>query len=485
MRPCEALDIALPHNLQALPEHRDFLIGQRVLDNNKSWLFSRLSIRLIVGAVAGGAGWWAGHALGYPVITGLLVGALAILVVSVLDTLQGYEFLDWLRTPDLDPPPLPGLWGEAAHRVQRVLRLRDQKFEREQERMGQFLSGIEASPNGVMLLDPNDQITWISRSAAAHFGLNPERDIAQRVTNLVRSPDFVHYLSEAQFKAPVILHMPHGGQGTLSVTVHPYGEGLKIVLSQDITERELTESMRRDFVANVSHEIRTPLTVLHGFIETMTNLRLTEVERERVLLLMMQQAERMQSLVADLLVLAQLEGSPRPSTDKWCSVSDLLKRLHSDAQGLSKGQHVLQLEMLPAGSLYELAGVESEWFSAMGNLVSNAIRYTPAGGQVTIRWAACEDGHAEFSVIDSGMGIDAAHIPRLTERFYRVDGSRSRDTGGTGLGLSIVKHVVQRHGGDLRVSSEPGKGSTFILQVPKSRVRQLLETPTKAASQAA
>jgi two-component system, OmpR family, phosphate regulon sensor histidine kinase PhoR len=455
------------------------------LDSNKSWIYSRVSLRLLVGGIAGGIGWWIGYSMGYPVMTGLLMGSIAVMAVSVLDTLKGYEFLDWLRTPDLEPPQLPGLWGEAAHRIQRVLRIRDEKFKLEQDRMGHFLLGIEASPNGVMLLDPNDQITWISRSAAKHFGLDPVRDIAQRVTNLIRSPDFVHHLSEGLFAGPVILPMPQGGQGTLSVTVHPYGEGLKIVLSQDITERELTESMRRDFVANVSHEIRTPLTVLHGFIETMTNLRLTEVERERVLVLMMQQAERMQSLVADLLVLAQLEGSPRPTTDAWCNVADLVQRVCSDAKGLSKGQHDLRMEVLPAGEAFELAGVENEWFSAMGNLVTNAIRYTPAGGQVIIRWTCCEDGHGEFSVIDSGMGIDAAHIPRLTERFYRVDGSRSRDTGGTGLGLSIVKHVVQRHGGDLRVTSELGKGSTFTLHVPAKRVRRIAETQLKVVPHAA
>ena len=442
------------------------------LDNSQSWLFSRVSLRVLVGGVACAIGWWLGYWWHYPILTAVVLTVLAVMAVSVIDTLKGYEFLDWLRAPDVDPPVLPGLWGEAAHRVHRMLRLKEQGLQQERERLGHFLSGIDASPNGVILLDQNDQITWVSRSAAMHFDLDPVRDILQRITNLVRMPAFVQYLNEGQYTEPVVLPRIHSGVGTLSVTVHRYGDDLKMVLSQDITERERSEAMRRDFVANVSHEIRTPLTVLYGFIETLANLQLTEVERDRVLVLMTQQAERMQTLVSDLLMLAQIEGSPRPNSDTWCTVSGLMQRLQSDAQGLSRGRHDLRFEILPSEVVFELAGVEGEWLSAMSNLVSNAIRYTPEGGTVTVRWTGFDDGHAEFAVMDSGIGIDADHIPRLTERFYRVDGSRSRDTGGTGLGLSIVKHVIQRHGGDLRVTSEKGKGSAFVLNVPSLRVRR-------------
>lgn len=426
----------------------------------------------MAGAAAGSLGWLLGHLWNYPILTSLVLTALTIMSVSVLDTLKGHEFLDWLRTPDVEPPDLPGLWGEASHRVYRMLRLREQSIAQEKERLDHFLSGIDASPNGVILLNPQDHITWVSRAAAVHFELDPVRDIQQRITNLIRVPAFVQYLSEGLFTDPVKLPRMHVGGGTLSVTVHRYGEGLKMVLSQDITERELAEGMRRDFVANVSHEIRTPLTVLYGFIETLSNLQLTEVERQRVLALMMQQAERMQTLVADLLMLAQIEGSPRPNSDTWIDVGKLMARVQSDAQGLSKGRHVLNFELHTSAARYEVAGVESEWLSAMGNLVSNAIRYTPEGGTVTARWSVLADGHAEFAVIDSGIGIEPEHLPRLTERFYRVDGSRSRETGGTGLGLSIVKHVIQRHGGELKISSERGKGSTFMLQIPPVRVRQ-------------
>jgi two-component system, OmpR family, phosphate regulon sensor histidine kinase PhoR len=227
--------------------------------------------------------------------------------------------------------------------------------------------------------------------------------------------------------------------------------------------------MRRDFVANVSHEIRTPLTVLAGFIETMTNLPLTEVERKRVLLLMMQQADRMGTLVADLLTLAQLEGSPRPHADRWVPVAPLLAQIAIDAKLLSAGRHVLAF---PAKVTAHIAGAHNELHSAITNLVNNAVRYTPEGGRIELTWKVLADGAGEIAVIDTGPGIAREHLPRLTERFYRVDNSRSRDTGGTGLGLSIVKHVVQRHGGELDIQSEPGQGSTFRLVFPAPRVRE-------------
>jgi len=253
------------------------------------------------------------------------------------------------------------------------------------------------------------------------------------------------------------------------LAVRPYGDGKKLLLSQDVTERERSDAMRRDFVANVSHEIRTPLTVLTGFLETMSNLPLTEAERRRVLELMSQQTQRMQTLVGDLLTLAQLEGSPRPPPDRWVRLEGLMAQVHADAQALSAGRHAFGFDV-PQGA--QIAGAEAELQSAVANLVNNAVRYTPSGGRIDVTWSMREDGTGQIEVRDDGIGIAREHVPRLTERFYRVDGSRSRDTGGTGLGLSIVKHVVQRHGGELEIRSEPGKGSTFTLVFPAARVRQ-------------
>jgi two-component system phosphate regulon sensor histidine kinase PhoR len=446
-------------------------LKQSAVDSSNSWLLSRVSSRLMTAAGGALGGWWIGHVIGHPLAIGLAGSGLAVLSISVLDTLKGHDLLDWLRTPESAPPELPGLWGEVAHRVRRVQSRKDDQIAEEQARLAQFLEAIDASPNGMMMLDAGDQITWISSSSALHFGLDSKRDLMQRVTNLIRQPSFVQYLAAGDYRESVKCPTPGAGQGYLLIQVRRYGDGLKVVISQDITERERADTMRRDFVANVSHEIRTPLTVLNGFIETLGSLPLTEAERKRVIFLMSQQAERMRSLVADLLTLAQIEGSPRPASDRWVKIDALMQRVESDAHGLSRGRHSLTFVRDELGLTGEIAGVESEWLSAMGNLASNAIRYTPEGMAVEVKWATLADGSGEFSVKDGGIGIDAEHIPRLTERFYRVDGSRSRETGGTGLGLSIVKHVVQRHGGELRIASEPGKGSTFTLTVPKARIR--------------
>ncbi|HET8870762.1 MAG TPA: phosphate regulon sensor histidine kinase PhoR [Aquabacterium sp.] len=441
------------------------------MDTTNSWLLSRVGARLLAACAGGGVGWWLGDTIGHPISLSFGLATASVAGLAIFDTLKGHELLDWLRTPEVQPPRLPGIWGEVAHRVHRVIRQREDRIQLERARLSQFLSAIEASPVGVLLLDSGDHITWISPAGADHFGLDPQRDLQQRVTNLIRQPTFVQYLQAGDYREPVKCVTPRGGQGYLSIQVRVYGEGLKLVLSQDITERERADNMRRDFVANVSHEIRTPLTVLNGFIETLDSLPLTEVERKRVIGLMAQQADRMQSLVSDLLTLAQIEGSPRPSSDRWIKVADLMSRIESDGLALSRGRHPISFTIDAQGKAMEIAGVEGEWLSAMGNLVSNAIRYTPEGKSIDVKWISHPEGGAEFSVTDGGIGIPAEHIPRLTERFYRVDGSRSRETGGTGLGLSIVKHVVQRHGGDLRITSEPGKGSTFTLTLPTVRVR--------------
>jgi two-component system phosphate regulon sensor histidine kinase PhoR len=276
-------------------------------------------------------------------------------------------------------------------------------------------------------------------------------------------------LQSRAFEHPVQIPQP-GGHGLLSVSVRAYGDRQCLMLTQDITERERADAMRRDFVANVSHEIRTPLTVVAGFVETLANLPLSETERTRVLTLMTQQTQRMQSLVGDLLTLARLEGSPRPPADAWLPLARLGAAVELDARGLSVGRHVLSFDW---GDGVELAGSESELLSAITNLVSNAVRYTPESGRIGVAWRRRADGAGEIAVRDTGPGIAAEHLPRLTERFYRVDGSRSRDTGGTGLGLAIVKHVAQRHAGELLIESTPGSGSCFTLVLPAARVRSV------------
>jgi two-component system phosphate regulon sensor histidine kinase PhoR len=433
-----------------------------------TWLLPRLLAGFLAMAGGGVVGYLLGGPVRAPVLSVLLGGGLAVGVLAVFDTLRGVRLMTWLRgSQDDDAPRDAGFWGELGYRVERSIRTRERSAVQEKARLERFLEAIEASPNGVLMLDDKGQIEWCNSVAATHFGLDPQRDRLQRITNLVRAPAFVAYLQAGDYAQPVQFPDPRG-LGLLSVLVQDYGEGMKLVLSQDITERERADAMRRDFVANVSHEIRTPLTVLAGFIETMGNLPLTEVERRRVLLLMGQQAQRMQALVSDLLTLAQLEGSPRPPADRWIGVAKLLQQIEADGRTLSQGRHAITLN---GSDATQIAGAESELLSALANLVNNAVRYTPDGGRIDIGWRLLADGSGEFAVRDTGPGIEREHLPRLTERFYRVDGSRSRETGGTGLGLSIVKHVAQRHGGELDVQSEPGKGSTFRLVFPAARLR--------------
>ena len=446
-----------------------------------NWFLPRMlfaALMAAIGAIVGTTIGWGGDTVLLLTVLGAAVGASAS---AFIDRMKGYRLMQWVRGERTEPAPRDrAFWGELGYRVEKALHLARREIEAERTRQRTFLAAIDASPNGVLLLDERDQIEWCNSVAADHLGLDPQRDLRQRITNLVRDPAFVAYLQEGRFEQPVHF-AARRGQGTLSVLVRRYGEGMKLVLSQDVTERERTEAMRRDFVANVSHEIRTPLTVLAGFVETLASLPLTEAERQRVLALMQQQTDRMQALVADLLTLAQLEGSPRPPADRWVPVQSLLDQAIADARAHSAGQHTL---LAAPGGDDEIAGSLTELQSALGNLVTNAVRYTPAGGRVELRWLRRADGSGCFEVQDTGPGIAREHLPRLTERFYRVDGSRSRETGGTGLGLSIVKHVMQRHGGEVDVDSELGKGSCFRLIFPPARVR-VAAAPVQGSAAAA
>ena len=411
-------------------------------------------------------------------IRGALIGMLAAGALWVLwDFLRGLRVLRWLRRGEVsDVPVKTGLWGEVADRARRLVRGREQELRASETRLRDFLAALQASPNGVVLLDAQGRIEWLNQTAAQHFGLDAQRDLLQHFGNLVRDPGFAAYVAGADLQAGIIMSARGDAPARpqrLQVHLYPYGEGRRLLLSRDITALEQAEAQRRDFVANVSHEIRTPLTVLSGFIETLQSLPLDEAERARYLDLMAQQAQRMQTFVSDLLTLSRLEGSPLPPPGEWIALDALMRQLEQEARALSavlaEGRHELQFD-IPAQ--VEIAGGEVELHSALSNLVSNAVRYTPAGGRIEVGWKPMADGRGVFVVRDTGPGIAPEHIPRLTERFYRVDRSRSRDTGGTGLGLAIVKHVAQRHGAELKIESVVGQGSTFAIHFPAARVRR-------------
>ena len=423
------------------------------------------------------AGWWWHGA------TGALLAMVLLCWLWIGQQLWRAQCLErWLREGSADAAPvLGGLWRNLTDRMRLQLRQRDQQVKLNKERLQFFLQAIQASPNGVTLLDPQGRIEWCNDVAAQHLGLDPQRDLMQHVVHLVRDPDFSRYFHQAVHDGEVVIE----GRSTslthsvkLSVQLYPYGQGLQLLLTRDITAMHQAETMRRDFVANVSHEIRTPLTVLSGFVETLQTLPLAPQEQKHYLDLMAVQAARMQTLVSDLLTLSRLEGSPLPGKGEHVALPPLMQQVVSDAGALSALQspessgpvHVIHLDPVPE---WQILGSRDELLSAVSNLVNNAVRYTPAGGEIRIAWSRTEEGQVVFSVKDTGCGIAPEHLPRLSERFYRVDRSRSRETGGTGLGLAITKHVVQRHGGQLRIESQPGRGSNFMLVFPGSRVQAL------------
>jgi len=415
----------------------------------------------LIAVVALLAGLGLGAATGWAV---LALGALALLAYHAAKLAQ---LIRWLRQPRADAlPGARGAWDEAFALLYRYERATVREADRLSHALLRWRQAGEALPDGVVILDAQNRVEWCNEGAGRHFGLDLRADLGRPVINLVRQPEFATYIEAEDYTHAIPLRSEHGGGLTLSVQAIPYGEAQKLLLSRDITRLEKVETVRRDFVANVSHELRTPLTVLAGFLETVRELKLDPQRMRDYMNLMAEQARRMQRIVDDLLALSTLESSPEPPLDERVSVQSLLARVKADADALSGGRHHITLEAMEG---FDIAGAESEIASAFGNLASNAVRYTPEGGTVRLIWRASQEG-AEFTVEDTGVGIEPQHVPRLTERFYRVDRGRSRETGGTGLGLAIVKHALLRHQATLDIQSEPGKGSRFSARFPTPRV---------------
>lgn len=375
----------------------------------------------------------------------------------------------YLQADTVEKMSLPsGLWEEIIFRLQRLLKSQKIKLRQIEQQHDHFIEAFQASPNGIVMLDQEDHIEWCNSIAESYFGLIFKRDVMQRINYLIRRPEFVQYFTKRNFDEPLLLErMGPDSSLSLMLQAFPFGQNRHLLLIQNVTDLQKTDAMRRDFVANVSHEMRTPITVLMGFLETVQSLDLTKEQQEQYLDMMMAQAQRMKSLVEDLLTLANLEANTLPAASKKVEIPTLMALIRNDAEALSNGRHTLVIENL---STQNLMADEHEALSAFSNLVSNAIRYTPDSGEIRVRWIVTPDGHGEFSVADTGPGIAPEHLSRLTERFYRVDRSRSRGTGGTGLGLAIVKHIASRHQGQLLIESTPGKGSTFTFRFPKERV---------------
>ena len=410
---------------------------------------ARLALLAVVSIIVG---------LVFGPVIGLSVAVAGLSALLVIHLAYTGMLAAWLERPDLDRIPAGwGIWADVFARLYRTRRSTEQNERRLLENEERFRRTISALPEGIVLVDATLQIDWCNPVAEQHLGISLRADQGLRVTNLVRDPEFVNYMTSARFDQALVFEPMSRPGLALEVRVVEFEPARSIVITRDITQRERVDAVRRDFIANVSHELRTPLTVVNGFLETLIDAQSEDgTTRQHHLQLMHEQAQRMHRLVEDLLTLSHLESRELPVADETVDVGQLVREVADEARALSLGRHQIDVDLTPGFVL----GSREELRSAFANIVSNAVRYTPDGGIISLAWREDASG-GRFEVSDTGLGVAPEHIPRLTERFYRVDKSRSRETGGTGLGLAIVKHVLLRHGGHLDVRSEIGRGSTF------------------------
>ncbi|MDX9875695.1 MAG: phosphate regulon sensor histidine kinase PhoR [Spongiibacteraceae bacterium] len=426
---------------------------------NPSW---RTELTLLAALLMAGllAGWLLGRPALGAAIGATLFGLRAIANLRSLHT--------WLtQNVDSEPPEARGLWGDlfdALYRLQRRGRSERERLRRLVDYMRESFSSL---PYGAVMLDPEANIEWSNRAAERLLGLRYPEDMGQQLLNLLRSPEFVAYFEAEDYSKPLEMASPAQASRWLEIQLTFFGKRSRLLFVRDVTQTHKLEAMRKDFVANVSHELRTPLTVISGYLETFAdNPDQLPPRLHRAVDQMLQQSRRMEGLISDLLLLSRLETVPQKEEQVPLALRPLLEALADDARTATSGERTITIE---ADDSLLLVGQEDEIRSICANLVFNAARYTQPGGRIMLRWYADLDA-GYLQVEDDGCGIAPAHIPRLTERFYRVDDSRSMDTGGTGLGLAIVKHALLRHQGRLHISSEPGKGSCFTCVFPRERL---------------
>ena len=398
------------------------------------------------------------------------IQATAILALAGLLALQFvrlYRLERWLRRRRTeDPPDFRGVWGDAVALVMRIYRRKQFHKRRIVQLFREFRRMTTAMPDGVVVMSAEREIQWFNRNAARLLSLRRKVDYRQRIDNLVRHPDFSRYLAVGEFSQPVVVRATLTSEVYIALHVVAYGAGQQLLLVRDVTRQIRLEAMRKDFVANASHELRSPLTVIAGYIDTLGEDPGLDPAWRGPLDEMRRQADRMRAVVDALIELSRLEAASGEAGTDLIDVEEMLVLMRREA--LARGAHPREVN-LEIETHAELLGSEPELYSIFWNLITNAVKYTPGDGRVDIRWWADSSG-GHLSVTDTGVGIAAEHLPRITERFYRVDPGRARSTGGSGLGLAIVKHAVQRHGGTLEIESEEGVGSRFTCNFPLRRV---------------
>jgi two-component system phosphate regulon sensor histidine kinase PhoR len=401
------------------------------------------------------------------------LGLIVAISLYVLYNLRLLQWLaQWVESPkQVELPDAGGVWGEIFDQLYAMQRRNKKRKRKLASIVAEFQASTAALPDGAIVVSSRGEIAWFNNAAQALLGLRSPQDNGQRIANLVRHPRFADYLEGEDYEHDIEVPSPLNEQYTLSMRLIPYGEGQRLLIIRDVSEHKRLDLMRRDFVANASHELRTPLTVLRGYVEMMEPEAQGDGELRAwraPLREMAAQTVRMEALINDLLRLARLEGDTVAPRNEPVDMPSLCERSIEQARHLSQGRHRINADIEPRLWLY---GRESELQSIATNLVSNAVRYTPEGGDITLVWSELGNG-AVLRVRDAGIGIAEADIPRLTERFYRVDIGRSRASGGTGLGLAIVKHALEHHDAQLAIDSVVGEGSEFSCHFPAHRVHR-------------
>jgi two-component system phosphate regulon sensor histidine kinase PhoR len=423
-----------------------------------SWKFH--SGRLfLTAAVFLAAGWLAGH----PVMF------LAVATTGYAGWHLGnlWRLYRWLQDPESEVPESYGVWSDIYERIESLEKESLRQRERYRAVISEFRSLTDAFPDATLVIDDQDILRWFNSGATALLGLRDPQDLGKPVTNLLRGPDFEDWLAvQHEITSPLEMPSPRSDSRWLMATAVAFREGQRLIILRDVTEVHNVEKIRRDFVANISHELRTPLTVLQGYLELLESHEAEDVTG--AVRKMLTQTVQMQALLDDLLELSRLQSEEVSGPEEVVNVPAMLVQLREQAEEISRGDHDLVLDV---DSTVSLSGVAADLESAFSNLISNAVKYTPAGGTVTIEWSDAGDGPS-LTVRDTGIGIPRRDIPRVTERFYRVGSDRARQTGGTGLGLAIVKHVLNAHQAELKIESELGEGSAFTCRFPGERRRE-------------
>lgn len=440
----------------------------------------RAEFRRIVATAA------ASLALGYAIGAPFLVLSIALAVYLVWHLYQAFKLARWLHRDDADPEALPdtgGSWRQIYNRLEARLQQSSGHSESLERQLHKYRQVARALPDAAVTFNRHGEIELINDAAKRLLGLREPQDLGRPVKNLIRVPRFVDYLEKERFDTPLEIVSPVQPEVNLSIIVVPYGDlDKRLLLARDTSRLHRLERMRRDFIANVSHEMKSPLTVIKGYVENIMGDKAAMEKWSTQLSQVDQQTDRMCSIVEDLLALSNLETGPAPGSLQPVDVPSLIRSVISEARELSRDRHTLKSDI---DDKLSMLGNFNELYSAFSNVVFNAVSYTEEGGTINISWRLQANGRPFFSVTDSGVGIAPEHIPRLTERFYRVDQARSRELGGTGLGLAIVKHVLMRHNGKLQVQSEPGKGSTFTFVFPAELARHSEQKVTKLKTSAA